>query len=101
MASNFSDTLNLIVAHTFDKNGIGKDGSMPWSISEDLEHFKELTTRSGDDGNNFNIVIMGRKTWDSIPAKFKPLRGRFNVVLSNSKVIAEEASQLSVVALLI
>ena len=40
MASNFSDTLNLIVAHTFDKNGIGKDGSMPWNIPEDLEHFK-------------------------------------------------------------
>jgi dihydrofolate reductase/thymidylate synthase len=85
MASNFSDTLNLIVAHTFDKNGIGKDGSMPWSIPEDLEHFKELTTRSGDDGNNFNIVIMGRKTWESIPAKFKPLRGRYNVVLSNDE----------------
>lgn len=85
MSSNFSDTLNLIVAHTFDKNGIGKDGNMPWSIPEDLEHFKELTTRSGDDGNNFNIVIMGRKTWDSIPAKFKPLRGRFNVVLSNDE----------------
>ena len=85
MSSNFSETLNLIVAHTFDKNGIGKDGSMPWSIPEDLEHFKELTTRSGDDGNNFNIVIMGRKTWDSIPAKFKPLRGRFNVVLSNDE----------------
>ena len=85
MASNFSETLNLIVAHTFDKNGIGKDGSMPWSIPEDLEHFKELTTHSGDDGNNFNIVIMGRKTWDSIPVKFKPLRGRYNVVLSNDE----------------
>jgi len=85
MASNFSDTLNLIVAHTFDKNGIGKDGSMPWSIPEDLEHFKELTTHSGDDGNNFNIVVMGRKTWDSIPTNFKPLRGRFNVVLSNDE----------------
>ena len=47
---------------------------MFWHIPEDLKYFQELT-----DGNN---VIMGRKTWDSLPVKFKPLPGRRNLVIS-------------------
>jgi dihydrofolate reductase len=67
---------NIIVAS--DKNfGIGKTGDLPWSIKEDLEYFKKITNNS--------IVIMGRKTWDSIFQKLqKPLPNRFNIVISNS-----------------
>ena len=52
---------------------------MPWRLSEDLKYFKEVTTKGG-----LNAVVMGTKTWDSIPAKFRPLAGRINVVLSRN-----------------
>ena len=55
--------------------GIGKNGKLPWHISEDLKKFKSLTYNS--------TVIMGRKTWDSLP--IKPLPNRRNFVLSRQK----------------
>lgn len=55
---------------------IGKNGALPWHLPEDLSHFKKLTTG--------HIVIMGRKTWDSLPAKFRPLPNRVNVVVSRT-----------------
>ena len=54
--------------------GIGKDGNLPWHISEDLKNFKKLTMNSP--------IIMGRKTWDSL--SIKPLPDRRNIVLSRS-----------------
>ncbi|MDO8297183.1 MAG: dihydrofolate reductase [Caulobacter sp.] len=55
------------------RNGvIGKDGKLPWRLKSDLALFKQVTM--------FKPVIMGRKTWDSLP--FKPLPGRLNLVLS-------------------
>lgn len=63
--------ITLIVARA--RNGaIGKDGDIPWHASEDLKMFKRETT----DG----AVIMGRRTWESLP--LKPLPGRFNCVVS-------------------
>jgi dihydrofolate reductase len=57
------------------RNGvIGKDGGMPWHLPEDLAHFKQVTMGSP--------VIMGRKTWDSLPPKFRPLPGRINIVVT-------------------
>ena len=65
--------INMIFARS--ANGvIGLNGAMPWHLPEDLAHFKKLTMGSP--------VIMGRKTWDSIPAKFRPLPGRTNVVVT-------------------
>jgi dihydrofolate reductase len=65
--------LTLIAAVA--KNGcIGKNGALPWRIPEDLKHFRELTTGK--------IVVMGRKTWESIPEKFRPLPDRTNVVVT-------------------
>lgn len=67
--------LSIIVAVA--NNGvIGKDGGLPWSIPEDMKFFKAMTTG--------HAVIMGRKTWESIPAKFRPLPNRRNVVISSS-----------------
>ena len=53
---------------------IGKDGAMPWPLPEDLAHFKRTTLS--------HPVIMGRKTWDSIPPRFRPLPGRTNIVIT-------------------
>ena len=53
---------------------IGKDGVMPWHLPEDLAHFKRVTLS--------HPVIMGRKTWDSIPPRFRPLPGRRNIVVT-------------------
>jgi dihydrofolate reductase len=65
--------LHLIFART--RNGvIGKDNTLPWHLPEDLAHFKRSTLGCP--------VIMGRKTWDSLPSKFRPLPGRTNVVVT-------------------
>lgn len=58
-------------------------GILPWSLPGDLRYFKELTSRTVDPGKQ-NAVIMGRKTWESLPPKFRPLPGRLNVVLSRN-----------------
>ena len=79
----FHNQLNSVVAYTFGKQGIGKDGTIPWNIPEDMTHFKHITKPKENDTNTFSIVIMGRKTWDSIPEQFKPLSNRYNVILSN------------------
>jgi dihydrofolate reductase len=65
--------LNLIYAQA--RNGvIGYKGAMPWHLPEDLAHFKRITMGCP--------VIMGRKTWDSLPPQFRPLPGRTNVVIT-------------------
>lgn len=51
----------------------------PWNLPGDMKHFKEVTMGSGD---STNAVIMGRKTWESIPPRFRPLQGRRNIVLT-------------------
>ncbi len=58
---------------------IGREGKLPWNIPEDMKHFSSLTMG--------HTVLMGRKTFESLPAKFRPLPGRKNVVISrNSKL---------------
>ena len=65
--------LGLIYARA--ANGvIGKAGTLPWYLPEDLAHFKRVTLGAP--------VIMGRKTWDSLPPKFRPLPGRRNIVVT-------------------
>ena len=65
--------INMIYARA--ANGvIGKDGAMPWHLPEDLARLKRLT--------HGWPVIMGRKTWDSLPPRFRPLPGRTNIVIT-------------------
>lgn len=57
------------------RNGaIGRSGAIPWRIPEDVERFKAMTTG--------HAVVMGRRTWDSLPEPFRPLPGRRNVVVT-------------------
>jgi dihydrofolate reductase len=68
-------TLALIAA--LDRHGaIGRDGGLLWRESEDQKHFRRVTMGCP--------VIMGRKTWDSLPARFRPLPGRRNIVVSRN-----------------
>ena len=53
---------------------IGRDGAIPWHLPEDLARFKDVTMG--------HTVVMGRRTWESLPAKVRPLPGRRNVVLT-------------------
>jgi dihydrofolate reductase len=67
--------LHLIYARA--ANGvIGKDNALPWHLPEDMAHFKRTTLGCP--------VIMGRKTWDSLPPRFRPLPGRLNIVVSRN-----------------
>lgn len=68
--------ITIVVA--YNKNyAIGnEEGLVPWRISEDMKYFKEITMGKP--------CVMGRKTWDSLPEKFKPLPGRTNIVISRS-----------------
>jgi len=66
-----------IVAAVSKTLGIGKDGTLPWSIPKDLKYFKQLTVG--------NIVIMGRKTYYSLPEANRPLPNRINVVLTKNE----------------
>ncbi|MDI1340666.1 dihydrofolate reductase [Polaromonas sp.] len=76
--------INLIYARA--ANGvIGKDGAMPWHLPEDLAHFKRLTQGCP--------VLMGRKTWDSLPPKFRPLPGRTNIVITRQADWQAEGAQ--------
>lgn len=75
---------NFKIIIAFDYNcGISKEGKIPWNIKEDIRHFRETTKRVKNQ-NNKNAVIMGRKTWDSIPNKFRPLPDRMNIVITHS-----------------
>ncbi|KAK3022080.1 hypothetical protein RJ639_045924, partial [Escallonia herrerae] len=75
-------TYQVVVAAT-RYMGIGKDGKLPWALPSDLKFFKDITTIVSDPGKK-NAVVMGRKTWESIPLKYRPLPGRLNVVLTHS-----------------
>lgn len=70
-------TFQVIVAAT-SMLAIGRKGGLPWRLPGDMAYFKEVTTRSK------SACIMGRKTWESIPLKFRPLAGRKNIVLSST-----------------
>ena len=83
-------TFQLVVAATRNM-GVGRGGTLPWRLPGDMAYFKDLTQRTADPCKQ-NAVIMGRKTWESIPARFRPLTGRINVVLSRSITGKENSS---------
>jgi len=66
---------------------IGVDGGMPWHVPEDLAHFRQVT---GD-----ATVVMGRRTWESLPERFRPLPGRRNVVLTRDASWSAEGVEVA------
>ena len=64
---------------------IGRDGVLPWHLPEDLAHFRTLTAGA--------TVLMGRRTWDSLPPRFRPLPGRRNLVLTHDRAWASEGAE--------
>jgi dihydrofolate reductase len=66
-----------LIAAVGQRGELGKDNGLLWHLPEDMAHFRE-TTRG-------HAVIMGRKTWDSLPPRFKPLPGRRNIVITRQR----------------
>jgi len=64
---------------------IGAEGGMPWHVPEDLAHFKTVTLGAP--------VVMGRKTWDSLPERFRPLPDRENIVITRQQDWAAEGAR--------
>ena len=79
--------MEAILACTHN-GGIGLNGKLPWRLKEDMKLFKRITTTIQDPNDEekgkLNAVIMGRKTWESIPNKFRPLPNRINIILSRT-----------------
>jgi len=82
--------LNLIVA-ACGGGGIGQAGKPPGNLPQEVKYFARITTDVEATGKR-NAVVMGRLTYESIPAKFRPLKGRLNVVLT-SKVDYDAGSE--------
>ena len=66
---------------------IGADGGMPWHVPEDLAHFKQLTLGAP--------VVMGRRTWESLPPRFRPLEGRRNIVVSRRSDFVADGAEVA------
>jgi dihydrofolate reductase len=64
---------------------IGRGGALPWRLPEDMAHFRELTIG--------HPVVMGRRTWDSLPDRFRPLPGRRNVVVTRNDAWTGEGAE--------
>merc|ERR1712198_191072 len=79
--SAMAPKLNIIVA-VAQNQGIGKAGELPWRLKEEMKYFSRMT-KAKENSSKQNVVLMGRKTWESIPAKFRPLPQRLNVVISS------------------
>lgn len=76
--------VGLIWAQSSD-GVIGADNGIPWRLPEDMAHFKATTLG--------HPVVMGRKTWDSLPARFRPLAGRRNIVVTRDPAWAAEGAE--------
>lgn len=72
-----------IILAVDNENWIWVNGDLAWQLPEDMKYFKK-TTSTTTDTNKQNAVVMGRKTWESIPKKYRPFSGRYNCVLSRS-----------------
>ena len=74
----------IIIVAIGQHREIGKDNNLPWHLPRDMQFFKETT--SG------HVVMMGRKNWESIPEKFRPLPNRKNIVLTRNKAYQAEGA---------
>jgi dihydrofolate reductase len=76
----------LVLIAAVARNGvIGRDGALPWHLAADMQHFRELTRDCP--------VVMGRRTWDSLSPRYRPLPGRSNIVVSRRPGWTAEGAQ--------
>ena len=78
-------TIGLIWAQAANRV-IGRDNGIPWHVPEDMKHFREVTAGA--------TVVMGRRTWESLPPRFRPLPGRRNVVLTRSATWTDDGAEV-------
>ena len=78
--------ISLIAAIGMHDRALGKDNQLLWQIPDDLKRFKKLT--------NEHPVIMGRKTWESLPEKFRPLPGRYNIVVTRQATFVAPGAEV-------
>ena len=74
MVRSYLDYDIAMIAAVSENGVIGNDGKIPWNIPEDLKRFRDIT--------KYSNVVMGRKTYESIPSKFRPLPDRKNIILT-------------------
>jgi dihydrofolate reductase len=77
-------TVAIVVAHAANR-AIGRDGGLLWHLPGDMARFREVTAG--------RAVIMGRRTWESIPERFRPLPGRRNIVLTSDPAYAAAGAE--------
>lgn len=77
----------VIIAAVAKNRVIGRDNQLIWNIPEDMAHFKALTAG--------HTVVMGRKTWQSLPPRFRPLPGRRNIVISRQADYAAPGAEVA------
>jgi dihydrofolate reductase len=83
--------MKIMMIVAMDEQGIiGKDETLPWKLSNDLQRFKKLTVSDG-----FNAVVMGRKTWESLPNGFRPLPERLNIVMSRDTKWSDDGAEIA------
>ena len=83
--------MKIMMIVAMDEQGIiGKDETLPWTLSNDLQRFKKLTVSDG-----FNAVVMGRKTWESLPNGFRPLPERLNIVMSRDTKWSDDGAEIA------
>lgn len=80
-------TIISLIAAVASNRVIGKDNQLLWHLPDDMRYFRE-TTRG-------KPVIMGRKTWESLPEKFRPLPGRLNIVVSRNPAFSAPGATLT------
>ena len=75
--------MTCIVAAADKGMGIGKGGGLPWRLKKEMAYFAKVTQAAAEERQN--VVIMGRNSWESIPKKFRPLKGRINIVVTSNE----------------
>ena len=95
MAPTTAPSLTLVVAATHPEMGIGLRGTLPWpQLRSEMAYFARVTRRAPP--TLVNAVIMGRRTWDSIPTRFRPLKSRLNVVITRQPESFAKANPSSI-----
>jgi dihydrofolate reductase len=76
-----------LIAAVAQNRAIGKNNQLLWHLPEDMRYFREITRGK--------TVIMGRKTWESLPEKFRPLPGRHNIVVTHDRHYVAKGATLA------